>query len=176
MNIVDYVILAVFVFSTVVGIIKGFVKQVLTVVGVIVVATLTATVAPYVQQWLTNYIQSDNARTIVALIASALLLVVAYSIFALIIRRLLNRISIVKLVDRILGGLIGFAVVYFVFAVIVALFNSTGEDFMPNVKSLLGESFQNSWIATHVYANNFFGDWVITSISQKLLNTLNVAQ
>ncbi|MCH5156528.1 MAG: CvpA family protein [Clostridiales bacterium] len=172
MNILDYVIILIFVFGVIVGLFKGIIRQILTVIGIIVVATLTATVAPYVQNWLSNAIPDDNTRTIVAMIASVLLLVIAYSAFALLIQRILQKISIIKVVDRILGAVIGAAAVYLVFAVIVALFNSTGEDFMPIVKQWLGESFNTSWVATHVYANNFFGDWVIKDIAEKLLNYL----
>lgn len=175
MNILDYIIIAIFAFSVILGLFKGFIKQILTVIGVIVVATLTASVAPYVQSWLTNAIPDDNTRTIVAMIASVLLLIIAYSIFALLIQRVFQKISIVKVVDKLLGGLIGAVAIYLIFAVIVALFNSTGDSFMPIVKDWLGESFKTSWITTHIYANNFFGDWVIKDIAEKLLQYLTPA-
>ena len=172
MNILDYVIIAIFAFSVILGLFKGFIKQILTVIGVIVVATLTATIAPYVQNWLADAIPDDNTRTIVAMMASVFLLIIAYTIFALIIQRILQKVNIIKVVDKLLGGLIGAVAVYLVFAVIVALFNSTGEQFMPIVKGWLGESFKTSWVTTHIYANNFFGDWVIKDIAEKLLNYL----
>ena len=175
MNILDYVILAIFALGTVIGIFKGFLKQILTVVGVIVVATLTATVQPYVQSWLTKAIASENTRSVVSLIATVILLIVAYSLFALLIRRILRGVSILKLADRILGGLIGFAVVYFVFAVIVALFLQTSETFMPTIKGWLNDDFQGSWIVTKIYGKNFFGDWIIKDIAEKLINRLRPA-
>ena len=175
MNILDYVIIAIFVLSTVLGVFKGFIKQALTIIGVIVVATLTATVTPYVQNWLTSVIADDNTRAVVAMIASVLLLVAAYSVFALLIQRVLKKIKIIKFVDSLLGGLIGASVVYFSFAVIVALFNSTGDGFLPHIKSLVGDSFTTSWVVTKVYANNFFGDCVINGIAEKLINSLKPA-
>ena len=175
MNILDYVIIAIFAFSVLLGLFKGFIKQILTVIGVIVVATLTATVAPYVQNWLVDAIPDDNTRTIVAMIAAVLILIIAYSIFALLMQRIFQKIKIVKVVDKLLGALIGAVAVYLVFAVIIALFNSTSDTFMPIVKGWLGKSFNTSWVATHIYANNFFGDWVIKDIAAKLLRYLQSA-
>ena len=175
MNVLDYIIIALFVASTVYGLFKGLIKQALTIVGVIVVAMLTATVAPYVQSWLAGVIADENTRTVVAMIASVVLLVAAYSLLALIVQRLLKKVKVINVVDRLLGGLIGFAVVYFVFAVIFALLNDTAETFMPLLKGWLGDSFKNSWFATHIYSNNFFGHWIINGIAEKLINNLQPA-
>ena len=175
MNILDYVIIAIFVIGTVIGVFKGFIKQLLTIVGVIVVATLTATIEPFVQSWFTKVIASENARSIVALIVTVILLIVAYGLFALLIQRVLKNITIIKVVDRILGGLIGFAVVYFVLAVVVAVFLNTSETFMPTIKGWLSGHFQNSWIVTKIYGKNFFGDWIINDIARKLIDKLRPA-
>ncbi|MCH5152803.1 MAG: CvpA family protein [Clostridiales bacterium] len=175
MNVLDYILLALFVASTVNGLFKGFIKQALTIIGVFVVTMLTATVTPYVQSWFVTVIENENTRTIVAMIASVLLLIVAYSIVALLIQRILKKVKIIGFLDRLLGALIGFGVVYFVFAVIFALFLDTGESFMPTLKGWVGDAFETSWIGTHIYANNFFGDWVIVSIAEKILNSLQPA-
>ena len=175
MNVLDYIVLALLVASTVLGIFKGFFKQILTIIGVIVVAALTATVSPFVQNWFVNVIEDENTRTVIAMIVTVILLIAVYSLAAILLQRLLKRISIMKTVDRILGGVIGFAVVYFVFAVIFALFNSTGENFMPMLKGWAGDTFRNSWCATHIYSKNFFGDWLIKDIAEKFLNSLQPA-
>lgn len=175
MNVLDYIVLALLVANTVIGILKGFLKQLLAIVGVFVIATLTATLTPIVQNWLVNVIANDGVRSAVAMIVAVLLLGVGYSFLATLLLRILKKIHILKLVDRILGGVIGFAVVYLVFAVIFALFNNTSESFLASIKGWAGESFQNSWFATHIYANNFFGDWIINGIAEKLLNSLQPA-
>lgn len=175
MIVLDYIILALVVLSTVIGIIKGLIKQVLTIVGVIVVPTATAAVAPHVQGWLAKAIENDSTRQVVAMLATLVVIVLVYVLIALLITKLLKNITIVKVLDRILGGVIGFGVIYFVFAVVFALFNSTSESFMPLLKGWLGEPMQNSWIATHVYANNFFGNWVIKGIAEKLLQSMPAA-
>ena len=175
MNVLDYIVLALFIASTVFGFFKGFFKQILTVIGVIVVATLTATVSPYVQNWFVSVIDNENTRTVIAMIVTVILLIAIYSLAATLLQRVLKKINIVKVVDKLLGGLIGFAVVYFACAVIFALFLGTSDAFLPLLKSKLGDSFQNSWIGTHIYGNNFFGDWVINGIAEKILQSLQPA-
>ena len=91
------------------------------------------------------------------------------------LKYLLKRLHVLKFLDRMLGGLLGFAVVYLIFAVIFALFNETGEQFMPRLKALVGDSFVSSWVGQHIYANNFFGRWIIVDIAKKLLESLTPA-
>ena len=172
MNVLDYIVIVLFVISTVNGIFKGFIKQALTIIGVLVVTMLTATVAPYVQSWFVNVIEDENTRTIIAMVATVVLLIVAYTILALILQRLLKKVKIIGVLDKILGGLIGFGVMYFIFAVVYALILDTGESFMPTIKGWIGDTFQNSWIGTYIYGNNFFGDWVIINVAEKILNSL----
>lgn len=172
MNVLDYIVLVLFVISTVNGLFKGFIKQTLTIVGVFVVTMLTATVTPLVQSWFVNVIEDENTRTLVAMVASVILLIVAYTILALIVRRILRKVKIIKLLDKLLGGLIGFGVMYFVLAVVYALMLNTGDSFMPTIKGWVGDTFETSWIGNHIYANNFFGDWVINGIAEKILDSL----
>ena len=175
MNVLDYVILALAAVSVIHGIFKGFIRQVLVIVGIIVVAMLTATVQPYIQSWLTNLIPDDSKRAVVAMILSVILLIVAYAILASLIHRILKNITILNVVDKVLGGLIGVAVVYFVFAIFFALLLETDEAFMPAFKLLLGDSVQNSWIANKVYSNNFFGSFIVKDIAERILNSLQPA-
>lgn len=172
MNVLDYVIIALAVVGIVVGLFRGFIKLTLTVVGVIVVAALTATVEPYVQNWFVNTSMSDGTRNVVAMIATVLLIAAVYGFVAFLIGRLLRKVKIIKVLDRILGGVIGFAVVYLAFGLVFALIINTSDGFLPHIKNAIGDSFQNSWIGTHVYKNNFFGDWIINGIAQKLIDGL----
>ncbi|MCH5159889.1 MAG: CvpA family protein [Clostridiales bacterium] len=176
MNILDYVILGILAISMIVGFIKGFIKQLLTVGGIIVVALLTATVSPFVQNWLTGVIESDGTRAAVAMFGTVILLIAVYSVLAWLIGKLLKKIHIIKILDKILGGVMGIAVVYLVFAVIIGLFTMTGEGFLPTLKSLLGESIETSWFSTNIYSNNFFGKWVIEGIAEKLIQNFKPAE
>ena len=172
MNYIDYIFIAIAVVGLVVGLWKGLIKQVLGIVGVIVVAALTATVEPYVQNWLVNTSMSEGTRNVVAMLGAVVLLSVAYSLLALLIGKLLKKVKIINALDRILGAVVGVATVYFVFAVVFALFTNTGDSFLPLLKSKLGDSITNSWVVTHIYKNNFFGKWIINDIAHKLIDGL----
>lgn len=175
MNILDYIILAVLAVSVIVGFIKGLLKQLLTVVGIVVVVTLTATVTPWVQSWLVGVIESEGTRAAVAMFAAVILLAAVYGIVAAIIGRLLKKVKFIKALDKILGGVMGVVVVYIVFAVVFALFNDTSTEFLPRLRGLLGEAIENSWFNTHIYSNNFFGDWVINGIAERLIQSFQPA-
>ena len=172
MNIIDYVILGLLAISMIVGFFKGLLKQLLTVAGIIVVAMLTATVSPYVQNWFVNVIESDSVRTIVAMIATVILLAVVYGILAWLLGKLLKKIRFIKVLDKILGGVMGIAIVYLIFAVVYAIFNQTSAEFMQSIKqSGFGEKVYSSWFNTNIYGgdSNFFGNWII-GIAQDLLD------
>ena len=177
MNVLDYVVLGALVLSMVMGFWKGFIKQLLTLVGIVVVALLTATVTPYMQNWLSGIIAAEGTRAAVAMFASVILLSVVYGILARLLGKLLTKLHILKVLDKILGGVMGIVVVYLVFAVIFAVFTGTGEEFLPMLKGLLGENLQTSWFATKIYSSeaNFFGNWVINGIAEKLLEGLQPA-
>ncbi len=174
MNVIDIIFLITMVLCVVVGIFKGLVRQILTILGIITVASLTATFAPYVQGWFANVIASEGTRNVIAMIVAALLIAVVYALVAILVTRILRKIKIFKLLDKLLGGVLGFVVVYLVFAVIFALFNDTGAEFMSLLKKVAGKSFAESWVGNHIYANNFFGRWIIVDIAQKLLNSVSV--
>lgn len=176
MNVLDYIILLLLVAGVVRGLFKGLLKQVLTVASILVVVLLTATFTPYTQKWLSSVIENENTRSVIAMLTAALLLGIACALVSALIRRLLTSVSVLKTADRLLGGVLGLAVVYMIFAVLFSLFNSTGEEFLPLLKRVVGETFATSWFANTIYANNFFGDWVVVGIAQKMLDSISPAE
>ena len=178
MNTLDYVILVLLGVSLVVGFIKGFIKQLLAVGGVLVITTLTATVTPYVDGWIAPYIESEGTRAAVAMFGAVVLLAAAYGLVGWLIGKILKKVSIIKVLDKVLGGVVGVVVVYLIFAVVFALLTQTGEIFLPKIKSLLGEQLETSWFAQNIYGEgkNFFGDWVINGIFEKLLEAMKPAE
>ena len=174
MNTLDYVILVALAASLVIGFVKGLIKQLLAVGGIIVITTLTATVTPYVDSWIAPYIESEGTRAAVAMFGAVILIAAVYGLVGWLIGRILKKIKIFNLLNRVLGGVVGVVVVYLIFAVVFALLTQTGEIFLPKIKALLGESIETSWFAQNVYGNgrNFFGNWVINGIAQRLLDSL----
>ena len=147
MNTLDYVIFVALAVCLVIGFIKGFIKQLLAVGGVIVITTLTATVTPYVDNWIAPYIASEGTRAAVAMFGAVILLAVAYSLVGWLIGRILKKISIIKALDKILGGVVGVVAVYLIFAVVFALLTQTGDMFLPKIKAMLGDSIATSWFS-----------------------------
>lgn len=174
MNTLDYVILVLLAVSMVIGFLKGFIKQLLAVGGIFVITTLTATVTPYVDTWIAPYIESDGTRAAVAMFGAIILISAAYALAGWILGKVLKKIGIIKVLDKILGALVGVVAVYLVFAVVFALLTQTGDIFLPRIKALLGDSVADSWFAQNIYGGgkNFFGNWVINDIAQKLLDSL----
>ena len=176
MNVLDYVIIAFAVAGLVLGFFKGVIKLTLSIVGIVVVSMLTATVEPYVQNWFVNTGMSEGTRNVVAMVATLLLLVVGYGLIAGLISKLLRKIKVIGALDRILGGVVGFGMVYVVFALVFALITRTSDTFLPLIKNAVGDSFYTSWIGLHVYRNNFFGDWIVNGIAQKIIDGLQQKQ
>ena len=172
MNILDYIILGVLAVCMIIGFVKGLLKQLLALVGIFVVATLTATLTPIVQSWLIKVISNESICSIVSLIATFVILTALYSLIAWLIGKALKKVKILKALDTILGGVIGIAIVYMVFAVVFALLVDTQPEFLANIKNFTKDYVEGSWIAAHVYSNNFFGDWVINGILQKVTEML----
>ena len=169
MNILDWVIIGLAAIALIVGAIKGLIKQLFTIIGVVTVAPLTALVSPYVSNLLAGLISNESTCALVAMIVSVVLIIVVYTILALLIQRLFKKVKVLKAVNIIFGAILGVAAIYFVMAVLIAIINNTGDNFLPTVKGWVGEYFQNSWIVNNIYQNNFFGDWVVNDIAMKLL-------
>ena len=178
MNVIDYVIFGILAISMIIGFFKGLLKQLLTFGGIIVVALLTATVSPFVQNWLSGVIEAEGTRAAVAMFATVVLLAVVYGVLAWLIGKLLKKIKIIKALDKILGGVMAIAVVYFTFAVIFGLFTMTGEGFLPTLKGWIGDAINNSWFGQKIYSvdANFFGKWVIEGIAEKLISNFQPAE
>ena len=178
MAVIDFIVLGALVLGVFIGYKKGLIKQLLTVVGIVVVAMFTAIVAPYVQNWLANTEMAEGTRSAVAMVIAGVLLIVVYSILASLLGRILKRLNIIKALDKILGAVVSVLVVYLVFSVLFALVNDTSEEFLPFIKGLLGEGFQTGFFGTRVFSseNNFFGHWVINDIAEKLIKSFKPAE
>lgn len=175
MNFIDIIFLIIMAACVVTGAFKGIITQAFTIIGIIVVATLTATVAPYVQNWLANAIPNENLRNVLSMVLAAVIIAAVYGVVAVLLKRVLKKVEVIGVLDHVLGAVMGFVVVYLGFAVIFALFNETAETFMPGLKKLVGDKFAGSWVGQHLYANNFFGRWIIVGIAQKLMQSITPA-
>ena len=172
MNVLDYIILATVAAGLIFGIIKGFLKLLFSAIGVLVVTVGSGALSPVVQGWFEKAIENVNTRALVSMIISAVGILLVYVIVAHIIIKLITKNKAINVVNRLFGGLIGVVIVYLIWSVVVALFMSTSQEFMPKIKVTIGAEFYDSWIVAHIYKNNFFGNWVIRDLALKLLPTV----
>ncbi len=178
MTLLDFIFLGALALGLVLGIWKGFIKQVFALAGVFVVAIGTTYLAPYPNNWLASVIESEATRSIVAIAITFVVLAIVYGVITGFIGKLVNKIPILGWLNRLLGAVFSVAVVYLIFSVIVSLFVGTSDEFLAGLKGLLQESFDTSWIVNNIYGGkanperNFFGNWLLQEISEKISSLL----
>ena len=168
MTVLDYIFIGCAAVAVAVGAWKGLLKQLFALVGIFVVAVGTTYLAPYPAQWLSSVIEGDGLRSIVAMIITFVVLALAYGIVTAIISKIVNKGKVLGALNRVLGAVLAVGVVYLVFAVLCSLLLDTADDFLPRIKGLMQQSFRESWVMQNVYANNFFGNWLLGVLAEKI--------
>ena len=82
MQIIDYVIIAIAVIGLIVGLIRGFISQLLALLGIVAVAVGTSYLFKYPQQWFSGLIANEKVCTIVAIVLTVIVLAIIYGIIA----------------------------------------------------------------------------------------------
>lgn len=172
MNVFDWIFIAVLVVGLVLGLLKGFLKPLLSAIGFIVVAFGASLLAPVVQGWFENVEMGDSIRSLLAIVLSAGGLIIIWVVVALILRKVITHRKGMGAINRIIGAVIGIAIVYLVFAIIIAFVVGPLGNILFNIKDKFGADVEASWIRQHIYTDkaNFFGNWIIGSMVEKLLS------
>lgn len=165
MQIIDYVIIGITAVGLIIGLVRGFIGQLLALLGIVAIAVGTSYLFKYPQQWLAGVISNEKVATIVAIIVTAIVLAIVYGIIAHFVKRPFKSIKVIKAVDKILGGVLGVAVVYALFALFIEALTRTDIEFMAKLNELVAPYMENSVVVNTVYANNFFGKWIMDVIS-----------
>ena len=166
MNILDYILLGLTALCFIVGFFRGFWKGLLSIAGIVVVVYFTSLLTPIVSGWFGTKL-SESIRVLIAMCVTLVVISVVWGVLSWLLGKLLKHIPMPKILSRILGALLGIVEAYLIGAVVFALIYNTGFEFLAAVKRW--EPFYTSWFGTHLYAKNFFGDWVIRKISLLLL-------
>lgn len=167
MTFLDYLWLILFAAGLIFGAVRGFLKIVFALVGVIVVAVATSYLSPYADKWLSSLITTDGTRALVSMIATFLVLSVLYGLITKLISKLVNKITVLGWINRLLGAFCGAATVYVVFSLIASLVFGTSDGLFNKLAELLKQPFEESWIITNIYGGaenpekNFFGHWLL---------------
>ncbi|MDE7454535.1 MAG: CvpA family protein [Clostridia bacterium] len=168
MGIYDWIFIAALILGLVLGIIKGFLKPLFSAIGFIVIAFGTAALAPTVQGWLVKPDgENSNFIPLLAIIIAFAALTIIWVIVSLILRKIITSHKGMGILNRIIGAVLGVLIVYLVFAVITAFVIQL--DFVTITQKLAPE-VEKSWIRNHIYTDkgNFFGNWVISSMVEKI--------
>lgn len=114
----DFIILAIILVSALVSILRGFVREALSLAGWVVAVFGALRLAPVVAPWLSASIKDDSILSIVSLIIAFAILLVATSLLNMLLIRLF-RVSGLTGADRTLGALFGVVRGALVVAVVV---------------------------------------------------------
>lgn len=174
MQIIDYVILAVFVIGLIIGLVRGFIGQLLALLGIVAIAVGTSYLFKFPQQWLSAVITNEKALSITSIILTVIVLSVVYGVIAKLVAKPFKTIKLIKAIDKLLGGVLAVAVVYALMALFVEALTRTDIAFLAKIQELLAPQTENSVIIHSVYANNFFGRWIFDVISNGVRQVMAV--
>ena len=79
MNALDWIFIAALAVGIVLGLIKGFLKPLFSILGLVVVTMGTSFLSPVVQGWMMTAKMSDSIRSLMAVIISAFILLILTS-------------------------------------------------------------------------------------------------
>lgn len=172
-TVLDWIIVGVAAVAFVIGIIKGLFRQLFALGGILLVFKCGSLLTPYAQEWLSSLIPDDSVRSLVALLASYIVLFVVWALISGIILKILEKSKALGGINRIMGGVLGIAIVYVCCAVLFALVLKTSDTFMPWLKNIMKpliEGENPSWIVTNIFPadGNKLGEWIVRSLLDKL--------
>lgn len=159
--VIDIIFAVSFVVALIVGLIQGLWKQLFKLVGILLVAFLTANLYKYPAGWLAGVIESQLLRTVIGAVATFGVLIAIYSVITHFILKAINSIKVFSVLDKILGVVLGVGILYTAFALVAALILNTDPNFLSWTKSWIEPQFLNSWVINNIYKNNFLGDYII---------------
>jgi membrane protein required for colicin V production len=108
MSWIDYAVLGVLAVSVVLGLVRGFVREVLSLLGWLLALYLAAVFATDAAMWLPQDFATLMIRQLIAALAIFLVVSVVTGILAWLIAKLVHSVGL-GLIDRLLGAMFGFA-------------------------------------------------------------------
>ena len=116
----DYAVLGVIGLSMVLGVFRGFVREVISFAGWVVAAITAATFATQLAQWVPAEVSSPVVRVVVAFVIVFLAVVLISALAGWLLATLIKAAGL-GLADRILGAMFGFARGVLIILVVVML-------------------------------------------------------
>lgn len=172
MNVLDWIFIAALVVGAVLGLIKGFLKPLLSAIGFVIIAFGSSALAPVVQGWLVGIEMTESFRSLLAIILSIAGLTAIWAIVSLVLRRIITARRGMGIANRVVGAVLGVVVVYLVFAVVMAFIAFFGN--LWDIKENFGPTVDGSWIRANIFSDeaNFFGNWIIGDMARRVLTLM----
>lgn len=166
MNILDFIILVLFVWGAISGLLKGFIKQLATLLGIIV--GLLAAKALYVmvaEEYLSKITDSATVAQILAFVLIWIGVPFLFALFATILTRAMEAISLGWL-NRLLGAGLGALKFLLVGSLLVSVFEFIDSDNRIVEKNIKDES------VLYYPMNDFAGIFIpaAKNVTEQLLN------
>lgn len=171
MQTLDYIIIGCAVVSLLLGIIKGFLKPIFNLAGFFVVLYAGGAFSSVLFPLLTQVIPDEGTCSIASAVASMLLVWLIYFLISHLILKVINKIKILGVANRLIGGVLGVVMVYVVVAVITAFMQNENTLF-ASIREQHGEVFNQSWIVQNIYKSNPLGEGLVNSAFKKLIEML----
>ncbi len=171
MAILDYIIIGGTVAAFVIGLIKGFLRPLFNLASTFVVFYAGGAFSALISGWLLNVIPDDGTRSVVAMVASMLLVWLVVFLISRIIIKAISKVKVLGAVNRLLGGVLGLVIVFVVVAVVVAFMRDDAVIFQK-LQEKLGHIFEESWIVNNLFKNNPIGEFIVESAFSKLKSVL----
>jgi membrane protein required for colicin V production len=104
----DYAVLLIVGASVLVSVMRGLVREVLSLLGWLIALVAAALASPTVSEWMTGTIANESLRVLGAFVAVFVFTLVAMSLTAMAVSGLMRKAGL-GLEDRMLGGVFGLA-------------------------------------------------------------------
>ena len=124
LNILDIAIISIVAISGIIGVFRGLVRELMSLIGWIVSAWLAWRYASLLAPYFESVIQSTDVRKAAAFVTIFLVSLVLFALLSYLISKIMNK-SALKGMDRTLGMLFGFARGAIIIAVLLLLMQST---------------------------------------------------
>lgn len=148
MNVVDIILLVLFIPAVIRGIHKGFIEQIIAVASLFLSAYLAYLFADRVGTWLSAYIEGVS-KEVLYIISFVIIIIVTVLLLRLLARLLSSIISTISLgwLNSALGVLLSLLFTTLVIGVVLMAFNSLNTSTFHIDTSLIESSMVYQWIA-----------------------------
>ncbi len=173
MQVLDYIIVGFTLFSLILGIIRGFLRPLFDLAGIFVVIYAGGSFAPVLQPLLGKLITDAGTCSVVAMIASMVLVFLVYLLITKLILLIFKK-GALGAINRIVGAVFGVIIVYLVVSVLTAFMYNESKMF-AGLQSALKPIFDQSWIVKNMFIKNPIGEAIVNSAFQKLIQLFESA-